>query len=191
MSMARGKNGRPERKMKPVILVLCEGETEECYVEHLKQKYRLPIKIISRIVGQQINQRLINRHKNELKISSKENIDCFLMYDADIQSVVENIKQCDAKAVLSRPCIEVWFLAHSEKVPDTDLSNDECLKRLEKVAAWKNYRKGSLNESQKNLLWEKRLEAAENISHTVSNERAFSTINEFVYGLEKNRQILR
>lgn len=40
--MARGKNGRPERKMKPVILVLCEGETEECYVEHLKQKYRLP-----------------------------------------------------------------------------------------------------------------------------------------------------
>ena len=113
------------------------------------------------------------------------------MYDADIQSVVENIKQCDAKAVLSRPCIEVWFLAHSEKVPDTDLSNDECLKRLEKVATWKNYRKGSLNESQKNLLWEKRLEAAENISHTVSNERAFSSINEFVYGLEKNRQILR
>lgn len=42
--MARGKSGRPERKMKPVILVLCEGETEEQYVEHLRQKYRLPIK---------------------------------------------------------------------------------------------------------------------------------------------------
>ena len=26
MSMARGKNGRPERKMKPIILVLCEGQ---------------------------------------------------------------------------------------------------------------------------------------------------------------------
>ena len=69
--MARNKSGRPERKMKPVFLVLCEGETEECYVEHLRQKYRLPIKIISKIVGQQINQKLINRHKKELKITRR------------------------------------------------------------------------------------------------------------------------
>ncbi|MDD7416064.1 MAG: hypothetical protein SPI86_05150 [Treponemataceae bacterium] len=46
--MTRGKNGRPDRKMKPIILVLCEGETEESYVENLKQKYRLPIKIVSK-----------------------------------------------------------------------------------------------------------------------------------------------
>ena len=51
---------------------------------------------------------MINRYKKELKISATENIDCFLMYDADVQSVVENIKKCDAKAVLSRPCIEEW-----------------------------------------------------------------------------------
>ena len=43
------KNTRPSRKMKPVILVLCEGETEECYIDFLKQKYRLPIKIVSKL----------------------------------------------------------------------------------------------------------------------------------------------
>jgi cell division FtsZ-interacting protein ZapD len=185
--MARGRSGRPERKMKPVILVLCEGETEECYVEHLKQKYRLPIKIVSKIVGQQINQKLINRHKKELKISSAENIDCFLMYDADIQEVVENINKCGARAVFSRPCIEVWFLAHSENIPYTDFSSDECLRRLVKVSPWKNYRKGALSDSQKNLLWEKRLDAAKNISHVISYDKVFSTINEFLDVLEKSR----
>lgn len=40
------KNSRPSRKMKPVILVLCEGETEECYIDFLKQKYRLPISMM-------------------------------------------------------------------------------------------------------------------------------------------------
>ena len=186
--MTRGKNGRPDRKMKPIILVLCEGETEESYVANLKQKYRLPIKIVSKIVGQQINQKLINRYKKELKISSKENIDCFLMYDADVQSVVENIKQCDAKAVLSKPCIEVWFLAHSEKIPDSDFSSDDCIRRLEKISVWKNYKKGSLSDSQKCLLWEKRLEAAKNISHIVTDDKVFSTVNEFIAVLEKNNE---
>ena len=152
--MAREKSSRPKRKMKPVILVLCEGETEECYVEHLKQKYRLPIKIVSKVVGQQINQKLINRYKKELKISATENIDCFLMYDADVQSVVENIKKCDAKAVLSRPCIEVWFLSHSEKIPDSDMSGADCLRRMEKFVEWTHYKKGTLSDAQKNLLWE-------------------------------------
>ncbi len=186
--MARGKSGRPNRKMKPVILVLCEGESEECYVEHLKQKYRLPIKIVSRIVGQQINQKLINRHKKELKISNTENIDCFLIYDADIKSVVDNIINCDAKAILSRPCLEVWFLAHSEKIPDTDISGSDCLHRMEKLSVWKDYKKGNLNESQKNLLWEKRIDAAQNISHIVTTDKAFSTVNEFIDILEKNRR---
>ena len=173
--------------MKPVILVLCEGETEERYIEHLRQKFRLPIKIVSKIVGQKVKQKLINRHKKELKISRTEHVECFLMYDADVQSVVENISRCDAKAILSRPCIEVWFLAHSEKVPDMDISGAECLHRLGRIDAWRNSKKGVLTDLQKTLLWEKRLEAAGNISHAVSGGKVFSTVNEFVDILEKNR----
>lgn len=185
--MARGKNGRPARKMKPVILVLCEGETEALYVENLKQRYRLPIKIVSKVVGQQINQKLINRHKKELKISGSENIDCFLMYDADVQSIVDNIQQCDAKAVLSRPCIEVWFLAHEEKVSETDFSGVECIAKLKRLNSWKDYRKANLSDLQKNVLWENRLMAGENISHVVTDSKVFSTLNEFIDFLEKNR----
>lgn len=47
---------RSSRKMKQIILVLCEGETEECYINMLKQQYRLPIKVISRVVGQNIDE---------------------------------------------------------------------------------------------------------------------------------------
>lgn len=173
--------------MKPVILVLCEGETEECYVNLLRQKYRLPIKIVSKVVGQQVNQKLINCYKKELKISASENINCFLMYDADVQSVVQNIMSCDAKKILSRPCIEVWFLAHSEKLGETDFSGEECLRKLEKNALWKNYQKGKLSEPQKDLLWEKRLAAGENISNTISDSVVFSTQNEFIAELEKSR----
>ena len=97
------KNSRPSRKMKPVILVLCEGETEECYIDFLKQKYRLPIKIVSKVVGGKINAKLIKRHKKELALSNSESIDCFLMYDADVQSVVDNLLTCEEKLLLSRP----------------------------------------------------------------------------------------
>ena len=126
------KNTRPSRKMKPVILVLCEGETEECYIDFLKQKYRLPIKIVSKIVGSKINTRLIRRYKKELALTNSETINCFLMYDADVQSVVDNLMNCEEKLLLSRPCIEVWFLAHSQKVPAKNISSEECVNLLKK-----------------------------------------------------------
>lgn len=106
--MARTHNARSVRKMKPIILILCEGETEECYVEFLKRHYRLPIKIVSKVVGQKINERLISRILNELKLNASERIACFLMYDADVLAVVKNIQSCkNAVALLSRPCFEV------------------------------------------------------------------------------------
>lgn len=44
--------------MKPVFLVFCEGETEETYLDYLKQAYRSPIKIIPKVEGGDISQRL-------------------------------------------------------------------------------------------------------------------------------------
>ena len=76
--------------------------------------------IVSKIVVSKISARLIKRHKKELSLTNSENIDCFLMYDADVQSVVDNLLTCEEKLLLSRPCIEVWFLAHSKKVPAKD-----------------------------------------------------------------------
>ena len=158
--MGKKASGRTPRKMKPVILVLCEGETEECYVDCLKQKYRLPIRVVSKVVGQKINPRLVERYKKELQIRRSEQIDCFLLYDADVPEIAERIAACTgATAILSRPCLEVWFLAHTEKVAAADLSAAECLRRLTRTEEWKGYRKGYLSESEKKLLWDKRLEA--------------------------------
>lgn len=173
--------------MKPVLLVLCEGETEAQYVEHLKQKYRIPIKIVSKIVGQKIHKALIARHKKELKISDSEHITCFLMYDADVPQVTQNIIACGETALLSRPCIEAWFLAHAETVSATDISGETCLRQLEKHGVWKNYKKGTLTEAQKAFLWEKRFCAGANISPDVSSTGTFSTVGAFIDTLEKHR----
>ncbi len=47
--MRRERKSNP-KKMRPQFLVLCEGETEEAYINFLKQRYRLPIKIVSKII---------------------------------------------------------------------------------------------------------------------------------------------
>ncbi|MBO4859236.1 MAG: RloB domain-containing protein [Treponema sp.] len=180
------KNTRPIRKMKPVILVLCEGETEECYVDFLKQKYRLPIKIVSKIVGNKINSRLIARYKKELVLSNSENIDCFLMYDADVQSVVDNLLSCEEKLLLSRPCIEVWFLAHSQKVPAKDFSSEGCINMLKKRTPWKDYKKGKLSFEQQEHLWENRNSAGKNITHDQTSDKPFSMMKDFIDVLEEN-----
>lgn len=186
--MGKKASGRTPRKMKPVILVLCEGETEECYVDCLKQKYRLPIRVVSKVVGQKINPRLVERYKKELQIRWSEQIDCFLIYDADVPEIAGKTAACNATAVLSRPCLEVWFLAHTEKVPATDFSSDECLRRLTKTKDWKEYRKGVLSENEKNLLWEKRLEASKNIDSSPSNDKAFSEAGLLIGVLENCRR---
>ena len=48
--MGRERKSNP-RKMRPQFLVLCEGETEEAYINFLKQRYRLPIKLIVRFTS--------------------------------------------------------------------------------------------------------------------------------------------
>lgn len=186
--MGKKAVGRAPRKMKPVILVLSEGETEACYVNCLKQKYRLPIRVVSKVVGQKINSRLVEQYKKELKIHRLEQIACFLIYDADVPEIIDKMVACNASVILSRPCLEVWFLAHTEKVPAADLSSAECLHWLTKTAVWKDYRKGCLSENEKNLLWEKRLEAMRNIAESSVTGAAFSNIPEFIRALEHYRQ---
>lgn len=186
--MRKQAGGRAARKMKPVILVLCEGKTEECYVDCLKQKYRLPIRVVSKVVGQKISPELINRYKNEMRLCKSEQIGCFLLYDADVPEIAERIAACTgATAILSRPCLEVWFLAHTEKVPAADLSAAECLRRLTRTEEWKGYRKGFLSESEKKLLWDKRIEAMRNIAESSATGAAFSNIPEFIRALEHYR----
>ena len=61
--MARSRGKSPARKMKPVFLVLCEGETEEAYLGYLRQTYRSPIKIVPKVTGDSICPKLVAKKK--------------------------------------------------------------------------------------------------------------------------------
>ncbi len=150
--MPAKREQRPPRKMKQVFLVFCEGETEENYLGFLKRTYRSPIKIISKVEGDSISQKLIDRRKKELKISSNETITAFLMYDLDKTDVIGRLNNCNAEKLYSNPCIELWYLLHT-KEQTTALSTQACCKALQNIGGvWSNYQKPDLTITQQNFL---------------------------------------
>ena len=64
--MAKQRLVSPKRKMKPVFLVFCEGETEETYLDYLKQAYRSPIKIIPKVEGGDMVHQRVTVYGNPL-----------------------------------------------------------------------------------------------------------------------------
>ena len=150
--MARKREKGQPRRMKKVILVVCEGETEATYVDLLRQNYRSPIEIAHRVSGHDVNNRKLDEFRKALKLSSSDEIKTFLMYDLDIQGIYEKLNSLDATLLLSNPCIELWFLLHS-KEQRAELSATECVKRLQSSdQVWNDYRKPLLSSKQRELL---------------------------------------
>lgn len=156
--MAKQRTASPSRTMKPVFLIFCEGETEEAYLDYLKQAYRSPIRIVPKIEGDSISQSLIDVRKKELKISKTDKILVFLMYDMDVPVVNERIKDCRAYKLLSNPAIEFWFLLHG-KDWRTKISTAEAYSEL-----LKNLDNPSSGIFNLILALEKKLEIARAIS---------------------------
>lgn len=98
--MAKQRTPSPSRTMKRVFLVFCEGETEETYLDYLKQTYRSPIRIVPKVEGGSISQRLIDATKRELKISKTDKILVFLMYDMDVPAINGKLNDCRAYKLL-------------------------------------------------------------------------------------------
>ena len=80
--------------MRKVILVICEGETEENYVTLLKKWFKSPIRVISRVEGSKITPSLVENRVRELKISPHDNVQAYLMYGASDISSDAAIMQC-------------------------------------------------------------------------------------------------
>ena len=171
------------RKMRKQFLVLCEGETEEAYVSFLRQRYRLPIKIVSKIVRGKISQRLIDRHKKGLYGKPSE-IETFLMYDGDVLEVLNALERCNGTRLISKPCIEIWFLSHYKKAPEFNLTSDSCIKLLCAVDVWEQYKKGVLTVKQQDSLWDARMKAVLNMKQKSEVSRAFSSVYQFIEILE-------
>ncbi|MDA3779646.1 MAG: RloB family protein [Bacteroidales bacterium] len=116
------------KKINPHFLVFCEGETEEAYVCFLRSKYRIPIEIIPKIVGNKITQRIIKNSKQGKFTHAKDKD--FLIYDADVPHILEKLKSIkSAVLIASNPSIELWFLLHY-KNQTANITTDNCIRQL-------------------------------------------------------------
>ena len=178
-----------ERKFKPRVmttafLVFCEGQTEEAYLNMLRQNYRLPIKIIAKTTGQKISQNTIHRNKNKYGGLAK----VFLMYDGDVEEILEKLQSFNETLLISCPCIELWFYSHYNVPDDTPITSKKCVEKLKSIHCWNNYEKATLSPIQADELWKKRLEAVSNMERCKDNKNNYSMIDEFIKILEKEKK---
>ena len=150
--MASKREPSPSLRMRKIALVICEGETEVCYINLLKSWYKSPIRIISHIEGTKITPSLVEKRTKELKISQWDKVHTFLMYDMDVQAINEKLRKCKAEMLLSNPCFEIWLLLHA-KDQKAAIDTDTLIKDLKKSApVWNNYSKSAFTDTQKAFL---------------------------------------
>ncbi len=150
--MASKREPSPSLRMRKIALVICEGETEVCYINLLKSWYKSPIRIVSHIEGTKITPSLVEKRTKELKISQWDKVHTFLMYDMDVQTINEKLRKCKAEMLLSNPCFEIWLLLHAKDQKEA-IETDVLIKELKKSAPmWKNYSKSYFTDTQKSFL---------------------------------------
>ena len=150
--MASKREKAPDKRMRRIALVICEGETEENYLNLIKKWYKFPVRIVSHIEGTRITQTLVDKHERSLKIYAKDKVDTFIMYDMDVPAINEKLMACKAELLLSNPCFELWLLLHV-KEQKSALNSDLVLNELKKSASvWHNYNKAIYTDTQKAFL---------------------------------------
>ena len=185
--MTTRREERPAKKMKPMFLVFCEGETEEKYLDFLRREYKSPIKIIVKKEGARISQHLIDSRKKELKISSRDCVKTFLLYDLDVVAINQKLKNCKATFLCSNPCIELWFLLHC-KNQSSFIQTNKCIDELTKMGnVWQNYKKPNLTETPKKYLWDKKFEALTRAKILTEGANPSSAVYKILEQLEENR----
>lgn len=150
--MASRRERTPSRLMRRIALVICEGETEACYVGLVKRWYKSPIRVVTHVDGQSISQGIIDKYAEELKISDGDKVSIFLMYDMDVPAVNDKIERCEAGRLLSNPCFELWLLLHA-KDQRSVLSSGDTVKELKNSdLEWRSYVKSQFSETHKSFL---------------------------------------
>ena len=183
MAKSKRKQSRG-KKIKPQFWVFCEGKTEEAYVGFLRSKYRIPIEIVSKITSSNINAKKINKHKKDKPIHPKD-ID-FLLFDADVSSVVEHLRTIDnTTLLLSNPSIELWFLLHY-KNQTAHISTNDCIDQLSKRNHNK-YKKGFMDSKLSEKLGDKCKDACKRAKKLELSQNPSSNLYELIETLEKQK----
>jgi hypothetical protein len=179
--MVRKRHSSKKKKINPKFWVFCEGKTEKAYVEYLRAKYRLPVKIIPEITGSKISDKLISSHISKKEKHPKDKI--FLLYDADIEVVLERLlKITKGKLLASNPSIELWFLLHY-KNQTANITGAGCIKQLNNRNR-NLYIKGVIDDKLKKRLDEKVRDACDRAKRTVLFKNPSTNIFEFIKELD-------
>ena len=172
------------KKPRKVFLVVCEGETEEEYVNMLKRHYRLPITIKTKVSGNAVNIRLINQYVKELGLEKNDGHRLFYIYDADVECIVDRLLDMPGTAILSNPSIELWYLLHAKEY-QRHAKSDLIIKDLSSSnPVWRSYVKGRLIPSQQMFLLTHQDEASRKAEKMEWPGNPSSNMYEFIHMLE-------
>jgi hypothetical protein len=173
------------KKINPHFWVFCEGETEEAYIRFLRSEYRLPVEIIPKIAGCDINERYIQSYKKGKPVHKKD-ID-FLVYDADVHEVLENLKTInDVILIASNPSIELWFLLHY-KNQTSEISEDTCIRDISN-RNHNSYKKGVIDEHLKVKLRDKCSDACNRSKKLTQYKNPSTNMHAFIEVLRDTRK---
>ncbi len=183
--MVRSRAASRGKKINPNFWVFCEGETEEAYVSFLRSRYRIPITIVPKIVGNKITERFIKSYKRGKPVHEKDRD--FLMYDADIPELLEPLKSIKSAMLLaSSPSIELWFLLHY-KNQTASITTKDCIKELENRNR-NSYHKGIIDDKLVAKLTDHYPEANKRAKCLTIHKNPSSNIHEFIEILENIRR---
>lgn len=183
----RTRQYRKPRHAHKVFLVVCEGETEREYVEALKRHFRVPVAIKTRVSWNALSMRLIRQYVAELNVGSDEEYSIFYIYDEDVRVVADRLRSLPGTALLSNPCIELWFLLHV-KEQTRHIDADTALKSLRNShACWSKYSKGVLDSGQFQLLMRNYPSALERAKRLDPGANPSSNIYEFIELLKMHK----
>ncbi|MDD2387177.1 MAG: RloB family protein [Bacteroidales bacterium] len=179
--MVSKRSASKGEKINPHFWVFCEGETEEAYVCFLRSKYRIPIEIVPKIVGNKITQRIIQNSKQGKPSHDKDKD--FLMYDADVPEVLEKLKVIKtAVLIASNPSIELWFLLHY-KNQTANIKTEDCIQQLSNRNR-NTYKKGVVDSQLEIKLSEICTKACERAKELTLFDNPSSNMNVFIEELE-------
>jgi hypothetical protein len=183
--MANKRAPSKRKKINPHFWVFCEGETEESYVCFLRSKYRLPIEIVPKIVGNKITPKLIRNSKQNNPTHPKDRD--FLMYDADVPEVLEKLRKIDfAELIISNPCIELWFLLHY-KNQTAHITTSECIKEVSNRNR-NTYKKGTIDNHLEARLTQNCFKAVERTLKLKLYDNPSTSMYQFLLELEKSKK---
>lgn len=179
--MSSKRSASKGKKINPHFWVFCEGKTEVAYVSFLRSKYRIPIEIVPKIVGNKITQRIITNSKQGKPTHEKDKD--FLMYDADVPQVLEKLKSMNsAILIVSNPTIELWFLLHY-KNQTACITADNCIRELSNRNR-NEYKKGVIDNQLEIKLSENCHKASERAKKLNLFKNPSSNMNVFIEELE-------